>query len=362
MRQGWLAAGVAGLLSLGLHGAGLKLLTPRTPEALAGAPAQIAMLGNSFEDAAAGTVAAATHPEVVAPVIPATPPVHPAAPTDRAPAPEPADAATPAPAVPVAAAAPALPVTPSAVATPVAPQPAPTPTVAPAPITPVAPTAVASPLPSEPRAAITPPVAAADPAAPAMAAPRAPGVTEAAPLAVPETTPARDGPVVQTAAADTPRPHSRAEPPEPAPPEATAGRRPEPQRPRATPAPPAPKGSAAQPSRAGDATGVAQGTAARTQSGTGGEATSDGRAAAAYPQLVSHHLARQRRPNTQASGGATIAFTVSANGGLVSAAVVRSSGSAELDRLALALVQGAAPFPAPPPGAQRSFQITIRGR
>jgi protein TonB len=276
--------------------------------------------------------------------------VHPAAPTDRAPAPEPADVVTPAPSVSVVAAAPVLPVTASAGPVPVATQPAPTQAVAPAPVDPVAPTAVAPPVPTESRAAAALPVAAAAPITPATDAPRAPGVTEAAPLAVPEAALARDVPVVQTPDAATPRPRAA-----PTPVRA-------PIRQRATPAPPAPQGSAAQPSRAGDAAGVAQGTAVRTQRGTGGEAASDGRAAAAYPQLVHRHLARQRRPNTRASGGATIAFTVSANGGLVSAAVVRSSGNAELDRLALALVQGAAPFPAPPPGAQRSFQITIRGR
>jgi protein TonB len=350
MRPGWLAAGVAGVLSLGLHGAGLVLLTPRTPEALAGAPAQIAMLGNSFEDAAAGTVAAATHPAVVPPVVAANPPVHPAAPTDRAPAPEPADVVTPAPSVSVVAAAPVLPVTASAGPVPVATQPAPTQAVAPAPVDPVAPTAVAPPVPTESRAAAALPVAAAAPITPATDAPRAPGVTEAAPLAVPEAALARDVPVVQTPDAATPRPRAA-----PTPVRA-------PIRQRATPAPPAPQGSAAQPSRAGDAAGVAQGTAVRTQRGTGGEAASDGRAAAAYPQLVHRHLARQRRPNTRASGGATIAFTISASGGLAGAAVVGSSGNAELDRLALALVQGAAPFPAPPPGAQRNFQITIRGR
>ncbi|MEO0634986.1 MAG: TonB family protein [Pseudomonadota bacterium] len=39
----------------------------------------------------------------------------------------------------------------------------------------------------------------------------------------------------------------------------------------------------------------------------------------------------------------------------------RSSGSAELDRAAIQMIQRAAPFPPPPPGAQRSFNMPIRG-
>ena len=49
-----LAGAVAGLVSVAVHGAGaLQFRTEPVPQ-LAGGPAQLAMLGNSFEDAAAG--------------------------------------------------------------------------------------------------------------------------------------------------------------------------------------------------------------------------------------------------------------------------------------------------------------------
>ena len=47
---------------------------------------------------------------------------------------------------------------------------------------------------------------------------------------------------------------------------------------------------------------------------------------------------------------------------LAGLSVARSSGSAALDRAALRVVQRAAPFPAPPAGAQRSFSIKIEAR
>ncbi|MFW5641889.1 MAG: TonB family protein, partial [Roseicyclus sp.] len=134
--------------------------------------------------------------------------------------------------------------------------------------------------------------------------------------------------------------------------------RPQPQRQAAR----APQGNGRETTRAGDTQGAAEGTATRTQQGAGGQSASDGRAAAQYPQLVNRHLSRLRRPNARFDGMAVVAFTIAANGGLASLSVARSSGNAEFDRLALAHVQRAAPFPPPPGGAQRSYNVTVRGR
>jgi protein TonB len=169
-------------------------------------------------------------------------------------------------------------------------------------------------------------------------------VAEAPPPA--ETLTARDVPMARAPDADTPRPQPRIARPEPPP--------------RA--APPAPQGSAAQTARAGDARGAAQGNATRTQQGDRGQASSDGQAVGHYPQLVNRHLSRLRRPNTRFDGAAVVAFTVAGNGGLAGVSIMRTSGNAEFDRLALAHIQRAAPFPPPPAGAQRSFNVTVQGR
>ena len=66
-RRGWTIAGIAGALSALLHAGGLIALSPAEPQALAGGPAQLAMIGNSFEDAVAGSVTGATEAEAVAP-------------------------------------------------------------------------------------------------------------------------------------------------------------------------------------------------------------------------------------------------------------------------------------------------------
>ncbi len=81
-----------------------------------------------------------------------------------------------------------------------------------------------------------------------------------------------------------------------------------------------------------------------------------------YPGRINRHIAKRGRPSVGVKGRAVIRFTIAANGRLTSASVVRSSGSAKLDRAALQLIRRAAPFPRPPAGAQRSFSIGINGR
>jgi len=321
-RRAWIIAASAGAVSVALHAGGLIALAPEVPETLSGGPTQLAMIGNSFEDAVAGTVSGATDPQVTMPVERAALANDPPQPTEAA-------------------------------AAPIAPR-APTPPVPAA----TAPTTALSPaVPAAPTAAI--PVASASPGAlpatdpqvlsPAEAPPVAsPDIATTAPAATPDTIIARAAPEVQTPGPDTPRPQQRIARP--------------PHEPEPSQQAPAPQGSAQETTQAGEASGAPQGSATRTQQGADGQAASDGRAAAQYPQLVNRHLSRLRRPNARFNGAAVVAFTLSENGGLAGLSIARSSGNAEFDRIALAHIQRAAPFPPPPAGAQRSFNVTVRGR
>lgn len=84
-------------------------------------------------------------------------------------------------------------------------------------------------------------------------------------------------------------------------------------------------------------------------------------AAAAYPNAVMRRISRTRRENTRLRGVAVVAFRVGSGGQLISVGIARSSGSDELDRIAVDHVRRAAPFPPPPPGAQTSFNVQIQG-
>jgi colicin import membrane protein len=84
----------------------------------------------------------------------------------------------------------------------------------------------------------------------------------------------------------------------------------------------------------------------------------------AYRGQVIAHLTRFKRYPRGAQlrgsqGTPTVAFAVDAVGRVSSASLARSSGDAELDVEALAMVRRAVPFPPPPPGAPRSFSAAI---
>jgi len=92
----------------------------------------------------------------------------------------------------------------------------------------------------------------------------------------------------------------------------------------------------------------------------------------ALPSWISAMVARierYKRPADAQSHGETgvtrLAFSVDRAGGVHGARVVRSSGSSALDRETLALVERAAPMPAPPPevsGTQIPIEVPIRYR
>lgn len=123
----------------------------------------------------------------------------------------------------------------------------------------------------------------------------------------------------------------------------------------------APRGNAVQSARAGETTGRERATA--TRSGTVGSTREAGNAAASnYPGEVMRKLSRVRRPRFNATGATIVTFRVSASGSLAGLSVAQSSGSAKLDNAALRVVRLAAPFPAPPPGAQRTFNFKVTGQ
>ena len=76
--------------------------------------------------------------------------------------------------------------------------------------------------------------------------------------------------------------------------------------------------------------------------------------------------AARRYPESARSAGtegsALLRFTIDAAGRVVSASIVASSGKPDLDAEALASVRRAAPFPAPPPGVDRTFPVRMTFR
>lgn len=112
----------------------------------------------------------------------------------------------------------------------------------------------------------------------------------------------------------------------------------------------------------GSTAGHETATAARQGRDRPSQSTNAGNAAAStYPGQVMRHLARVPRPRADTRGAALVQFSISEGGRLASVRVARSSGSTRLDRAALTVVERAAPFPAPPSGAQRSFSVQIKG-
>lgn len=168
-----------------------------------------------------------------------------------------------------------------------------------------------------------------------------------APVAVAETQPA--------STADTSQAHDAKSPVEqPA------------EKPRQPPAPAvareSPQASGAQPAPGGQLPhGQAPAAAAST--------ANSGAARAQYLAAISACLARQQRYPIRArrmgyQGTATVAFVVGRTGQVGQLRILQSAGSADLDRAALKLVQGCAPF-APPPttlGGELALELPVRYR
>ncbi|WP_299970300.1 TonB family protein [uncultured Roseobacter sp.] len=114
--------------------------------------------------------------------------------------------------------------------------------------------------------------------------------------------------------------------------------------------------------RTGQADGRETAPQARNTAGQTARADAGNAAVSNYPGQVARKIRGVRHPRIGTRGTAVIAFRVADNGGLGTVSVAQSSGSARLDQAAVQVIQRAAPFPAPPSGAQRQFQIRITGR
>lgn len=92
-------------------------------------------------------------------------------------------------------------------------------------------------------------------------------------------------------------------------------------------------------------------------SASGGEATNYSFLVGGMLERVKHYPAQALRRG--AKGVATIGFVLDGSGCVAAVSLLRSSGEADLDAEGVSLVRRAAPFPPPPPGAQRAFAIEV---
>jgi len=122
------------------------------------------------------------------------------------------------------------------------------------------------------------------------------------------------------------------------------------------------QGQANRNARAGRADGQAQGSNANRSEGNRRAREAGNAAASNYPGRVYAKIRRTRQRAAGGRGTVRVRFSIGGSGGLAGVSVAASSGSATVDRAALDHIRRAAPFPAPPPGAQRRFVIPIEIR
>ncbi|WP_020186198.1 TonB family protein [Methylopila sp. 73B] len=197
--------------------------------------------------------------------------------------------------------------------------------------------------------------AAAEASAPAEAEPVEEAQQESAEMIEPEPMETDEPPLEEVAAAEVagPRPRARPAPPTPV----REARRPRPR--RDTRERPMPQQAQAQ-SRS-----AVQAQAQVPQSHrTAASRSSVGISAAAstwQARLMAHLERRKRYPSgAQSRGVAYVRFTINDSGAVLSAALARSSGFAELDAEVLALVRRASPLPPPPQGANRTITAPVK--
>lgn len=116
-----------------------------------------------------------------------------------------------------------------------------------------------------------------------------------------------------------------------------------------------PAGNSDADARRGSAAGQQAGQSASAGQTQRPAAESGNAAASNYPGEVLRKITRQRRASAPRSGKVVVSFSIAGSGALASAAVLRSSGSPALDRVALDHIRRSAPFAPPPRGAQTSF-------
>lgn len=365
-----LIGGLALTASIGLHVAGFAIKPSSEVRIEGGAPMQVAMLGNSFADMTEGSVDSVPQEDVTEPVeqVDQTDPVEQ---TDQIEPTKQINAAQPVEEPPVAAPArtddlqPATPPDPSpAVARPDLAQTVRPVLAAPAIVesrtNPVV-ALIEEPVATARRPVVRPPVTSAPPP-PVVTATQPPVPALITPPT--QTEPAKAAEVLTALAPATPRETLRAETPierlEAQPDTVRPVARPQkPAKPKPSPAPATRKGGD-QTAKKGQADGNDAGKAATSSNQRSVTSGAAGNAAVSnYPGLVMSKIRRVRKERAGAKGKATVGFKISASGAVTSVRILRSSGSAKIDRIAVRHVQRASPFPAPPKGARRSFSVVF---
>ena len=173
--------------------------------------------------------------------------------------------------------------------------------------------------------------------------------------------------IVAAATAQTVRPRPRPEPqvarPSSAQPAAQPAEQP-PERPaeKAAEQPRASSPGPVETEQRGVAEGAAPGASDAAAAGAKDAAEAGNAAASNYPGKVMRKINRTRKPSVGVRGTAIVGFKITADGGLGSVQILRSSGESRVDQAALDHLRRAAPFPAPPPGAERRFQVEYVSR
>ncbi len=103
-------------------------------------------------------------------------------------------------------------------------------------------------------------------------------------------------------------------------------------------------------------TAMGEAAAEKTASSTSAQGNAE---ASNYAGKVKRKILRARRKSVNIRGTVLVTFRIADSGALVSANIARSSGSKRLDQIALSQVRAAAPFPIPPAGARREYNIKI---
>lgn len=184
-------------------------------------------------------------------------------------------------------------------------------------------------------------------AASAMSLPR-PDVPTASDLALP----AQERPVKPVEPQKQARPEKVAKRPEPEPTKPVAKEKP--RKPKETSAATKPAKKAAPPAASAGSSAPQQGQKAK-----GGAAKTS---SAAYAKAVMKKVRATKKQHGAGQGAVIVGFTVAANGGLSQVKVIRSSGHAALDKIAIGHIQRSAPFPPPPEGMGRSFSFEFVGK
>lgn len=355
--------------SVGLHLTGFSMAPVDEVQIQGGAPNQMAMLGNSFADMTEGAISSSTANDVEEPVeqVDETEPVEQTEaeqPVDQGvtetPVNDPQATQTPLPETTNASNEPEPVETPhqATVAALVIAESRSNPVV---PLIEKPPAAELEPALQPPvTAVVSPPVArpvAVAPVTPTASRPPGPEVarppqTLAAltPVTPRETVTAQPQVQVQKATPETVRPVAR--PPKPAEPVA---------KPKPAPAPATDRRKGGdQSAKKGQATGSAAGQAARSSTKNSATANTAGNAAVAnYPGVVMRKISRLRKERAGVKGKATVGFKISASGAVGSVRILKSSGSAKIDGIAVRHIRRASPFPPPPKGARRSFSVVF---